>query len=152
MWFAADHAVLISRCAWHPRYYGHSKLLGISNWRGLRIDFTDGICPKCAARVRVVLQRRVTGGRPIARRDDRISEVIVVALAVLTGLVLIARPANEGSTRLEVADLLPGAVTAEPTTPTAVVASPTQARRLTTAPAATVLLRLPPAVEPLQSP
>lgn len=152
MRFAADHDVLISRCAWHPRYYGHSRLLGISNWRGLRIDFTEGICPKCAARVRVVGPRRVASGPPTDRRGARLSEVVVVALAVLTGLVLIARPANEGSTRLEVADLLPRAVTAESTTPAPVVAPPARARRPTGVPAATVLLRPTPSVERPQSP
>jgi hypothetical protein len=102
--------VVISRCAWHPRYYGYSKLLGVSVWRGLRVDFTDGICPKCAARVRVARQRAVVAGRPATRGSGRTSEVAAVALAVLTGLVLVARPANEGSTPTEVG-IRPRAVT-----------------------------------------
>ena len=153
MRFAADHDVLISRCAWHPRYYGHSRLLGISNWRGLRIDFTEGICPKCAARVRVVRQRRVAGGPPTARRGDRLSGVIVVALAVLTGIVLIARPANEGSVPLEVADLLPRAVTAAQTIPaSAGPPPPARARRPQAAPATTTPLSRTRAADRLQSP
>jgi len=134
--------VLIGRCAWHPRYYGHSKLLGVSAWRGLRIDFTDGICPKCAARVRVARQRRAASHPPAAPAGQRTSEVVVVALAVLTGLVLIARPANEGSTPVEVADLMPRAVRGVSTEgmSTARVAAgappaPAAARRLSAAPA-----------------
>jgi len=50
--------------------------------------------------------------RPLATRGARrTSEVAAVALAVLTGLVLVARPANEGSTPVEVAHRLPRAVT-----------------------------------------
>jgi hypothetical protein len=137
--------VLISRCAWHHRYYGHSKLLGVSNWRGLRIDLTDGICPKCAARVRAVRQHR--GVRRPPQGTDRTSEILVVALAVLTGLVLIARPANEGSVPVEVAGLLPSAVTMVQAVPASARASlPARARR---PPAAPVSVR---PAELLQSP
>jgi len=39
------------RCAWHPRYHGYPRLLGVASWRGLSVRFTDGICPTCATRV-----------------------------------------------------------------------------------------------------
>jgi hypothetical protein len=93
--------VLIARCAWHRRYYGFSRLLGVSSWRGLRIDFTDGICPKCAARVRADF-RGLPGGRGVPvgvpglrDRDGWVPGIAVVALAVMIGVVLIARPIHE---------------------------------------------------------
>lgn len=42
--------MLIRCCAWHPGYYGHRAWMGIAAWRGWGIRFTDGICPRCAAR------------------------------------------------------------------------------------------------------
>jgi hypothetical protein len=55
--------------------------------------------------LRVVRQHPAAVHPPVKRRDERASEVAVVALAVLTGLVLAARPANEGSAPVEVAGL-----------------------------------------------
>jgi hypothetical protein len=143
--------VLIARCAWHRRYYGHSKLLGISKWRGLRLDFTGGICPKCAARVRVVRQRPAAGRPQAGRGGGRTSEVVLVALAVLTGLVLIARPVNQGPAPVQVVDLVPGTATAVQTTPTpAIGAAPARPRRPRAAPIAIVRASSP--AERLQSP
>jgi hypothetical protein len=148
-WIAFRDHVLIARCAWHRRYYGHSKLLGISQWRGLRLDFTEGICPKCAARVRVVRQRPAAG--PAQRGAGRTPEVVVVALAVLTGLVLIARLANQGSAPVQVGDLGPGTATAVQTTPApAIEAAPARPRRPRAAPTAIVRPASP--AERLQSP
>jgi hypothetical protein len=102
--------MLISRCAWHPRNYGHAKLMGVASWRGLRIGFTDGICRKCAARVRAPGRRVDTGRDSVRRGGGRASAAGVAALAVLTGLVLAAQPANEGAGRVaDTADLLPRA-------------------------------------------
>lgn len=144
--------MLIARCAWHRRYYGHSKLLGISKWRGLRFDFTDGICPKCAARVRVVRQRPAAGRPPGGWGGGRTSEVVVLALAGLTGLVLIARLVNQGSAPVQVVDLVPGTVTAvQTTTPApAIEAAPARPRRPRAAPTAIVRPSSP--AERLQSP
>lgn len=76
-----------------------------------------------------------------------------MALAVLTGLVLIARPANEGSVPLEVADLLPRAVTAAQTIPaSAGPPPPARARRPQAAPATTTPLSRTRAADRLQSP
>jgi hypothetical protein len=56
--------MLIGRCAWHPRYHGYPLWRGVASWRGLRIQFTDGICPRCLERFRVehvaALERRET--------------------------------------------------------------------------------------------
>ena len=50
---AEEANVLICRCAWHRRYYGYPLLSGVVSWRGLRVRFTDGICPRCLDRFRV---------------------------------------------------------------------------------------------------
>jgi hypothetical protein len=91
--------VLIARCAWHRRYYGSERLLGVSSWRGVRIDFTDGICPKCAARLRADF-RGLPGGRragapPAPDREAWVPGIAVVAVAVMIGVLLIARPTHE---------------------------------------------------------
>jgi hypothetical protein len=45
--------MVVRRCAWHGRYFGHWGGLGIDSWRGgLKISYTDGICQPCAARMR----------------------------------------------------------------------------------------------------
>lgn len=44
--------MLICRCAWHPRYYGYPLVSGVASWRGWTVQFTDGICTKCAQRFR----------------------------------------------------------------------------------------------------
>jgi hypothetical protein len=44
--------VLISRCAWHPRYHGYPLVEGVASWSGWGVKFTDGICVDCAARFR----------------------------------------------------------------------------------------------------
>jgi hypothetical protein len=86
--------VLISRCAWHSRNHGYGKVLGVASWRGLRIDFTDGICHKCAARV--AAPRRDFDGDPAPEpKAGHTSDVLVVALAVMTGLVLAAHPIHD---------------------------------------------------------
>jgi len=44
--------VLLSRCAWHPRYHGYPLVGGITSWSGWGVKFTDGICANCAERFR----------------------------------------------------------------------------------------------------
>jgi len=44
--------VLIARCAWHRTYYGRPAWGGVLSWRGLGLRFSDGICPRCLARLR----------------------------------------------------------------------------------------------------
>src|SRR5262249_24860412 len=90
-------AMLISRCAWHRRYHGYTKILGVTQWRGLPIDFTDGICQKCAARVRADhLRARFDGGASADRRERIWTPgLVMVSLAIVVALVLIARPTHE---------------------------------------------------------
>lgn len=74
-----------------------------------------------------------------------------MALAVLTGLVLIARPVNQGPAPVQVVDLVPGTATAVQTTPTpAIGAAPARPRRPRAAPIAIVRASSP--AERLQSP
>jgi hypothetical protein len=55
--------MLISRCAWHPRYFRRSSWLGVTSWGGFRVRFTDGICHRCLTRFRAehrqILERRI---------------------------------------------------------------------------------------------
>jgi hypothetical protein len=44
--------VLLSRCAWHPRYFGYPLVEGVVSWSGWGLRFTDGICSECATRFR----------------------------------------------------------------------------------------------------
>jgi len=98
--------MLISRCAWHLQNYGHFKLLGVASWRGLRVQFTDGICLKCAARVHATRRRQVTEGVAAAPGGSgRAFEIVAVALAVATALMVIAQPVNDGASRLMLDEL-----------------------------------------------
>jgi hypothetical protein len=89
--------MLISRCAWHRRYHGYTKILGVTNWEGLQLSFTDGICQKCAARVRADhLRARFDRGASADRRQRVwMPGLAALSLAIMVALVLIARPTHE---------------------------------------------------------
>jgi hypothetical protein len=64
--------VLITRCAWHPRYHGYPLVEGVASWSGWGLKFTDGICTDCAARFRAEYQafferRRLEEAREVQR-------------------------------------------------------------------------------------
>ena len=103
--------MLISRCAWHRRYHGYTKILGISSWRGLQPSFTDGICHKCAARVRADhLRFRVDRGASADRRETAwVPGLIALSLSVMIALVLVARPTHEAPPLPPVVAVLPPA-------------------------------------------
>lgn len=44
--------VFLRRCAWHRKYHGHGKFLGVSSWRGWGVTFSDGMCVDCAVLAR----------------------------------------------------------------------------------------------------
>ena len=44
--------MLIRRCAWHRSYRGYPLVFGIASWRGLGVSFSDGMCVRCAVRMR----------------------------------------------------------------------------------------------------
>ncbi len=147
--------MLISRCAWHLQNYGHFKLLGVVSWRGLRVEFTDGICLKCGARVHASqLRRDAEGSAPAPGGSSRGSEIVVVVLAVAAGLMVIAQPVNDGASRLLLDELHQrprGALVARAQTVDA-PASLTRVRRPRASRPTTVDVREPRARERTQSP
>jgi hypothetical protein len=90
--------VLISRCVWHSRNYGHGKLLGVSRWGGRGLAFVDGLCDRCARRIHPEVRPRVIHGSALPRRGCTIG-IVAIVLSVVTGLVLAARPTSELSFR-----------------------------------------------------
>ena len=75
----------------------------------MHISFTDGICQKCAARVRADhLRARFDRGASADRREPAwLPGLAVVALAIVIGLVLVARPTHELPVPPPVVALLP---------------------------------------------
>jgi hypothetical protein len=85
---------LIARCAWHPRNNGHAKLLGVSSWRERGNSFTDGARAKCAGRMYpavhppgIFLRAAISKRSPVA--------AVVVAFAIMIGMVLATRPISD---------------------------------------------------------
>ena len=60
--------MMIGRCAWHVLYFGRPRWAGVTSWRGLSIQFTDGICARCLERFRE--EHRAT----LTRRDAPVAE------------------------------------------------------------------------------
>jgi hypothetical protein len=87
--------VLLIRCAWHPRYHGYPRLLGVASWRGLSVHFTDAICPTCA--MRVTPERRRTAPSSQRRRWPGAGRaaVLFVGVPLTAALVLAATPLSE---------------------------------------------------------
>lgn len=121
--------MLISRCAWHRRYYGYTKILGIQNWRGLQPSFTDGICQNCAARVRADhLRARFDRRASSCRRDGAwLPGLAAVSLGIIVVLVLIARPTHELPPLPAAVALMPAAVVDRAAEESPAVTEPTPA-------------------------
>lgn len=83
----------ISRCAWHPRNYGHAKLLGVRSWRGRGIAFTAGLCDKCAARIHPAVRPMVIREVKMPKRGG--TAIVVGVCAAMTGLVVVAWPTSD---------------------------------------------------------
>jgi hypothetical protein len=127
--------MLISRCAWHRRYHGYTKILGISSWDGLHLSFTDGICHKCAARVRADhLRSRFDRGASADRREHTwMPGLVALSLGLAVALVLVARPTHDMPPLPPVTAALPAV---EPPAPSALLE--TQDEPLLEAPAPVV--------------
>jgi hypothetical protein len=82
--------MMIRRCAWHRRHFGHWAFLGVASWRGVGVTFTDGICPACAAIEKDgMLARRASAPRPASRVALRQRQALLAAV-LATGLALVA--------------------------------------------------------------
>jgi hypothetical protein len=94
--------VFIRRCAWHPKYHGYSKILGIT-WSGWAIEFSHGICSDCAARTRAEWRLPSAAEPAVAAppprrplrslRPDFALAAAVVLLAVTATFALVGMPA-----------------------------------------------------------
>jgi hypothetical protein len=88
--------MVIVRCAWHRRYHGRARCLGIASWRGARVRFTDGICPECAVRVRAEFASlRRPASPPRSSPHQWAPAAVVVGLPLALGIVLAAAPTHE---------------------------------------------------------
>ena len=89
--------MVIRRCAWHRQHHGYGLLFGVMSWRGFKVQFTDGMCQECAARMPRDLTFQRAGYQLRERR--RCPAVLVprlgVAALAVTALVLAARPLDE---------------------------------------------------------
>jgi hypothetical protein len=90
-------AVFVRRCAWHRKYHGYTKILGVAEWSGWGVSFTDGMCASCAERVRAEFRKpTLVPAREVRRfrslRPDFALTAAVVMLAVTVTFGLIAAP------------------------------------------------------------
>lgn len=88
--------MLLRRCAWHRYYRGYAFLYGVARWRGLRPSFTDGVCGRCAKRLRRDLELPPARWPSLATRRTGVEPLAVppgaVALIALAVLLSLARP------------------------------------------------------------
>ena len=61
--------MLLTRCAWHPRYHGYPLVEGVASWSGWGVKFTDGICDDCAVRFRTEVRAFAERRRREAARE-----------------------------------------------------------------------------------
>jgi len=83
------------RCAWHPRYHGYPRLLGVASWRGLSVNFADGICPTCATRVTPDRARPVPSSPTPRWPGAGRAAVLFVGVPLTAAVVLAATPLSE---------------------------------------------------------
>jgi len=88
--------VLITRCAWHRGYHGHPALIGVTDWRGLRLGFSDGICSQCATQLRAdVPGSPLTDPHGATDVAGWMPGVGLVTIAVMAIVLFAARPVHE---------------------------------------------------------
>jgi len=73
--------MFLLRCAWHRRYHGYTKVLGISRGRGWAIQFSDGMCAGCAARARAEYRLPSSALSPGLKRRRVLSPTVAIAMA-----------------------------------------------------------------------
>jgi hypothetical protein len=92
--------MFVRRCAWHRKYQGHVKFLGVSSWQGWGVTFSDGMCSDCAVRARAEWRLPAVSPRPIVPRPTRafwrpgvaFASVVLVATVGVTAGVLLGPP------------------------------------------------------------
>jgi hypothetical protein len=89
--------MFVRRCAWHRKYHGRAKILGVSSWQGRGVTFSDGMCADCAARARAEWRLLAAAPRPVATRPARrllrpdfafASGVLLAAVGTMLGVLL----------------------------------------------------------------
>ena len=81
--------MFIRRCAWHPKYHGYSKILGIT-WSGWGIEFSHGICSDCAARTRAEWRLPTVAPASAAPASRRALRSLRPDFALAAAVVLLA--------------------------------------------------------------
>jgi hypothetical protein len=115
--------VLITRCAWHRGYHGHPALIGVTDWRGLRLGFSDGICSQCAARLRAdVPGSPVTDPRAATDVAGWMPGVGLVAIAVMAIVLFAAQPVHDPAEAPRIAEAISAEPPADPPRASGVVA------------------------------
>ena len=89
--------MFVRRCAWHRKYNGHAKFLGVSSWGGWGITFSDGMCRDCAAKARAEWQlppstRPAPPPRLRALRPDFAYAVAVLLLGLIATFGVVVGP------------------------------------------------------------
>jgi hypothetical protein len=87
--------MLIRRCAWHRQHFGYAVILGIAEWGGHGVAYTDGICRNCATleRRRLVVGDSATAAAARGLRRRAVSRVLaVVFTAGLVSTILSGDP------------------------------------------------------------
>jgi hypothetical protein len=87
--------MLIRRCAWHRQHFGYAVILGIAEWGGHGVAYTDGICRNCATleRRRLVVGDSATAAAARGLRRRAVSRVLaVVFTAGLASTILSGDP------------------------------------------------------------
>jgi hypothetical protein len=113
--------MLIRRCAWHRLYNGYPIIYGVAAWRPRGVQYTDGMCRRCAA---TTLRQWSTrpGMAPPGRMARRVpipadrAGIAVAAVAMLVALGIVAMVRRDGARRA-VSARSRAATRAEPETP-----------------------------------
>jgi hypothetical protein len=87
--------MLIRRCAWHRQHFGYAVILGIAEWGGHGVAYTDGICRSCATleRRRLIVGDSATSAAARGLRRRAASRALAVLFtAGLVGALLAGDP------------------------------------------------------------
>jgi hypothetical protein len=121
--------MLIRRCAWHRVYNGYPMLYGVAAWRQSGLQYTDGMCRRCAT---TAMQQWSAGSetpapppamRGLLRAPAGRAGIAVAAAVIFVALMLVTAARRDGGPDAP-ASALPRSVTGEG--PTSAPASPSR--------------------------